>query len=124
MLVLHRSPAGYLDDDNDCDDVIMMMMRSSMINMIMRVLDMIEGLMEMLIIKRMRNWRTKNIFFTFSQFAASHPLNLGLLSSSPKVLGLKHHHYPERSHPKVYGNALSCWCRSLSDTVPLALGPR
>ena len=29
-----------------------------------------------------------------------------------------------RSHPKVYGNALSCCCRSLSDTVPLALGPR
>ena len=26
VLVLHRSPAGYLDDDNDCDDVIMMMM--------------------------------------------------------------------------------------------------
>ena len=96
MLVLHRSPAGYLDDDNDCDDVIMMMMRSSMINIKMMVLDMIEGLMEMLIIMKMRNWRTKNIFFTFSQSAASHPLNLGLLSSSPKVLGLKHHHYPER----------------------------
>ena len=44
MLVLHRSPAGYLDDDNDCDDVIMMMMRSSMIDIIMMVLDMIEEL--------------------------------------------------------------------------------
>ena len=78
------------------DDVIMRMMRSSMINTIMMVLYMIEGLIEMLITRRMRNWRTKNILFTFSQFAASHPLNLGLLSSSPKVLGLKHHHYPER----------------------------
>ena len=63
----------------------------------MMMLDMIEGLMEMLIIRRIRNWSPENIFFTFSQFAASHPLNLGLLSSSPKVgLGLEHHHYPER----------------------------
>ena len=78
--------------------MMMMMMRWSrgrgtIINVIMMMLGMIEGLMEMLIIRRMRN---KNIFFTFSQFAASHPLNLGLLSSSPKVLGLEHHHYPER----------------------------
>ena len=101
MLVLHRSPAGYHDDDNDCDNVMMMMIRSSrrrgrIINIIMMMLDMIEGLMVMLIIRRMRLWSTNNIFFTVSQFAASHPLNLGLLSSSPKVLGLKHHHYPER----------------------------
>ena len=67
---------------------MMMMIRSSrrrgrIINIIMMMLDMIEGLIEVLIIRRMRNWSTENIFFTFSQFVASHPLNLGLLSSSP-----------------------------------------